>query len=93
MEKTTQETAIALLQQASVLQTATLVRIEGKVDSIDNALQRYVTIEHLEKFYVRNETHENLKEKVRSITWGLGVLFATILGFIANTIFKFIGGK
>lgn len=62
------------MQQISEQQTKTLVRIESKVDGIDSriggiqdSLQRYATLEHLEKNYVRKETHEFLAEKVKVV--------------------------
>lgn len=91
MENNTQETSIALLQQASVIQTATLVRIEGKVNRIEEVLQHYVTIEHLEKNYVRRETNDNLKERVGVVIWVLGVVFVTTITALVNSIFKLIG--
>lgn len=91
METSTQNTSIALLQQASVIQTATLVRIEGKVDRIEDVLQHYVTIEHLEKNYVRKESYDSLKDRVSSISWVLGSACVATIGAIINSIFNLIG--
>lgn len=96
MEKYTQDTQIALLQQSISGLTETLTRVELKIDKLDEASRNYLTYEHLEKIelnYIRKETFESLDNKVRALFWGLGIVFATLVGFISNTIFKFIGGK
>lgn len=75
MDNPTIDTTVALLQQTSVIQTATLTRIEGKLDKIEERLQGYATLEEVERKYVTKESHNNLSDKVASayrVVWTVG---------------------
>lgn len=93
MEKLTQETAIALLQQNMTTLTAAMTRIELKIDKIDESTRNYVTMDDLKKNYVSIEQHNSVKEKVNLI---LKILYGVIgaLGLEAlNVLSQFFTKK
>ena len=89
----TQETQIALLQQSINAMTATMGRVEVKLDKLDESTRNYVTLETIKTDYVSKESHKTLADKVKTITWGLGVAFAFIVGEIIHVVFQLLGKR